>query len=175
MTCNAGWLDHEDFDLIHRCSGVLKGNLDVPGSDRVKTCLDRFRSRNNPIEPLLVRVIDRRIFHVIIVAVPVCIDIIRQGHRNDKLARIAIVEIPKTVPTERNGVYGPGFTKIDLDPAVGAIADPACARSIQPVIDIRGIMDPAMTGNRILGNGRACRPVPGGGQVLALIKFLRQA
>ena len=175
MTCKAGWLDHKDFDLIHRCPGVLKSDLNIPGSDRVKICLDCFGTRNNPIEALLVRVIDRGIFHVIIVAVPVCIDIIRQGNCNDKLARITIVEIPKTVPAKRNGVNGPGFTEIDLDPAVGAIADPARSRSIQPVVDIRGVMDPAMTGNRILGNGRTCRPISGEGQVLALIKFLRQA
>ena len=44
MTREAGRLDHEYFDLIYSCPGILKGDFDIPGPDRVEACLDRFGS-----------------------------------------------------------------------------------------------------------------------------------
>src|SRR5687768_9787120 len=98
-------LQHEGFDLIDGGPDVLKGDLDIARLDRLKSCLDGFRSGNNSIEAELFRVVDLFVFHKIIAAVPVSIHIIRDGNGNDELSRIAIIEIPETVPAKCNRVY----------------------------------------------------------------------
>ena len=76
VTGEAVRLQHEGFDLIDGGPGVLKGDLDVARSDGLKSCLDGFRSGNNSIEAELFRVVDLCVFHSVIAAVPVFVNII---------------------------------------------------------------------------------------------------
>ena len=69
-------LQHEGFDLVDGCPGVLKGDLDIPRLDGLKSCLNGFGTRDDPIETSLFRVIDLCIFHRVIAAVPVLVNII---------------------------------------------------------------------------------------------------
>lgn len=68
--------------------------------------------------------IDRGIFKFIIAAVAIGVDVIRQRNGNNKLTGTAIIKLTQAVPSKRNDIDGCVFTKIYLDPATLAIADP---------------------------------------------------
>ena len=86
-------------------------------------------------------------------AVPICIHIILDSNSNDKLAWIAIIEISKAVPAKCDGVDSPDVPEIDFDPAIRAVADPACPRAIESIVDVGSIVNPAVSRERIFGNG----------------------
>ena len=115
------------------------------------------------------------VFHEIIAAVSIGINVIMKGNSNHKLAGITIVQISEAISSKRDGVDYFLFTQIDLNPAISAIADPARPRTIEPIVDVCRLVDFSMPRDRIFGNGGPRRPVSREGQVLAPIKLLRQA
>src|SRR5215216_2997341 len=150
------WLQ-ERFHLIHCSACILERDLDIPGGSRVKLCHNRLSIRNRSLEPGILRIEDRFIFVVVIVAIPVSVDVIRQRHCDYELPRVVTLQLPQAVAPKGDSINGRGHSKIDLDPAIRAIADPASTGPIFTVIEIRSIMDFTIPGNRIFCNSGSCQ------------------
>src|SRR6185436_3523782 len=62
--------------------------------------------------------------------------------------------------------------KVDLDPAIGTIAHPACPRTVESIIYIGSTMDLSITRHGVFGHCWASFPISREGQVLAVIRLL---
>jgi len=137
----------------------LERDLDEPGLHRGKVRLDRFRTSHVSIKTSFHRIIDRLIFGEVIGAVPICINIIRQGDGNDKLPGITVIVISQTVASKCNRIDRCGFPQIDLDPAIGTVTHPTCPGTIQAIVDIGSSMDILKTWHGVLRDSWPSRTI----------------
>jgi hypothetical protein len=77
------------------------------------------------VEAFLLRVIDYLVFFIIITVVPIGVDIVREGNGNDKPSRISALDLTQAILAKLDSIDRCDFTKIDLNPAVPAVASPA--------------------------------------------------
>jgi hypothetical protein len=112
---------------------------------------------------------------MVITVVSVGVNIVEEGQRNDKLAWIVTAKFPQAIPAECHSVELRGFTEIDLDPAIPAIADPACPWAIQAVIDMGSIVESIRKRHGIFCHGGPCRAISLKGQAIVIFVFTGQA
>ena len=129
---------------------------------------------DHPAEASFVRVINSLIFLLIIGTVAICVHVISQSNINGKLTWIVIGKIPKTILAELDGIDERGLAQIDFDPAIGTVTDPTGAASIETIIEIGGLMNSIVTGDRILGYRGTSHAVPLKCEIATFIKSFRE-
>ena len=134
------WLQ-ERFHFIHGGASVLERNLDIPDGSRFKLCHNRLSIRDGTIESSLLRAKDRFIFAVVVAAIPIGVDVVREGNRDHKLTRIMAFQLTQSIAAKGDRVDHRRCSKVDLDPAVRASTDPAAARPPTTVIQMSRIHD----------------------------------